>query len=118
MSTHMFFDLKIFTILLLLVLIISFSCRELPQSVESHNIGKAINMPRIHHQWKPDVIDFEKFAINENARDNLIKMGYVISDLNTNFKVLGDAEGIMADNVNHLIYGVADPRGSGSAEGF
>ncbi|MFZ0456263.1 MAG: gamma-glutamyltransferase [Ignavibacteriaceae bacterium] len=82
------------------------------------NIQEAIYMPRFHHQWKPDEIYSEKFAINTDAKDNLIKMGYKLADMQSNFTVLGVAEGIMIDNVNHIIFGAADPRGSGSAEGF
>ena len=82
------------------------------------NIQDAIYMPRFHHQWKPDEIYFEKFAINTDAKNNLIKMGYKLDDMHSNFTVLGVAEGIMIDNVNHIIFGAADPRGSGSAEGF
>ncbi len=82
------------------------------------NIQEAIDMPRFHHQWKPDEIYFEKFAINNDAKDNLRKMGYKFADMQTNFTVLGVAEGIMIDNANHIIFGAADPRGSGSAEGF
>ena len=82
------------------------------------NIQDAIYMPRFHHQWKPDEIYFEKFAINTDAKNNLLKMGYKLDDMHSNFTVLGVAEGIMIDNVNHIIFGAADPRGSGSAEGF
>ncbi|MEJ2614587.1 MAG: gamma-glutamyltransferase [Ignavibacteriaceae bacterium] len=82
------------------------------------NIQEAIDMPRIHHQWKPDEIYFEKFAINTDAKDNLIKMGYKFADMQSRFTVLGVAEGIMIDNLNHIIFGASDPRGSGSAEGF
>ena len=82
------------------------------------NIQEAIDMPRFHHQWKPDEIYFEKFAINTDTKDNLIKMGYKFADMQSNFTVLGVAEGIMIDNVNHIIFGASDPRESGSAEGF
>ena len=82
------------------------------------NIQDAIYMPRFHHQWKPDEIYFEKFAINTDAKNNLLKMGYKLDDMHSNFTVIGVAEGIMIDNVNHIIFGAADPRGSGSAEGF
>ena len=82
------------------------------------NIQEAIDMPRFHHQWKPDEIYYEKFAINNDTKENLVKMGYKFADMHSNFSVLGVAEGIMIDNKNHIIYGAADPRGSGSAEGF
>ncbi len=80
------------------------------------NIQEAVDMPRIHHQWMPDEIFYEKFSLNKDTKEKLIKMGYKLADMRHTFKILGIAEGIMIDN--HIIYGAADPRGSGSAEGF
>ncbi len=82
------------------------------------NIQEAINAPRIHHQWQPDTLSYEKFAINKDAMENLLLMGHTFPDTSDQFKILGLAEGIMIDNDNNVIYGASDPRGSGSAEGF
>lgn len=79
------------------------------------NIQEAIDMPRFHHQWKPDEIYYEQHALITDTKDNLIKMGYKFA---AGYTTLGVAEGIMIDNVNHVIFGAADPRESGSAEGF
>ncbi len=78
------------------------------------NIEKAIDAPRIHNQWLPDRIDYEEFALPLDVKDNLIKMGYKIGEK----RVLGMAEGIMIDNVNHYIYGASDRRGDGFAAGY
>ena len=78
------------------------------------NIQQAIDMPRIHNQWLPDRIDFEKNALSENVKNNLVKMGYKIGEMRT----LGMAEGILIDSANHLIYGASDPRGNGTAAGY
>ncbi|MDR3668021.1 MAG: gamma-glutamyltransferase [Ignavibacteriaceae bacterium] len=76
------------------------------------NIQEAVNAPRIHHQWYPDEIDYEKFGLTEDVQTNLVKMGYKIGDKRT----LGRAECIMfSDN---YFYGASDPRGYGSAEGY
>ena len=82
------------------------------------NISKAITVPRIHNQWYPDVVYSEKFALNNDTIKNLVKMGYHLANISRKFRILGLAEGIMIDNMNHIIYGAADPRGSGSAEGY
>ncbi len=82
------------------------------------NIQEAVNMPRIHHQWKPDEIFYEEYALSKDVRENLIKMGYKLADLTTSFRILGISEGIMIDKNDDMIYGAADPRGSGSAEGY
>jgi gamma-glutamyltranspeptidase/glutathione hydrolase len=80
------------------------------------NIQDAINAPRIHHQWQPDKIFFEKFSINNDAMENLLIMGHTFSDMLDKFKILGLTQGIMIDD--NVIYGASDPRGSGSAEGY
>jgi gamma-glutamyltranspeptidase/glutathione hydrolase len=82
------------------------------------NIQEAVVAPRIHHQWMPDKIYFEKFAINKDAMDNLVKMGYDFSDMNDLIKTIGLVNGIMIDQNNHVIYGASDSRANGSAEGF
>ena len=82
------------------------------------NIQEAVNVPRIHHQWMPDKIYFEKFAINKDAMENLIKMGYDFSDMDDRIKTIGLVQGIMIDQNNHIICGASDSRANGSAEGF
>ncbi|MHB1689006.1 MAG: gamma-glutamyltransferase [Ignavibacteriaceae bacterium] len=82
------------------------------------NIQEAVDAPRIHHQWLPDIIYHEKFAINPDTKEKLIKMGYKLAALSKTFSIIGRAEGIMIDNEDNIIYGAADPRGSGSAEGY
>ena len=82
------------------------------------NIQEAVNVPRIHHQWMPDKIYFEKFAINKDAMKNLVKMGYDFSDMNDRIKTIGLVNGIMIDQNNHIIYSASDSRANGSAEGF
>jgi gamma-glutamyltranspeptidase/glutathione hydrolase len=82
------------------------------------NIQEAVDVPRIHHQWMPDKIYFEKFAINKDAMENLIEMGYDFSDLSDRIKIIGLVQGIMIDQNNHTIYGASDSRANGSAEGF
>ena len=78
------------------------------------NIQQAIDMPRIHNQWLPDKINYEKFGLPADVKNNLKKMGYRLNEVNS----IGDAEGIMIDNKNHIIYGAPDPRGTGLAEGY
>lgn len=82
------------------------------------NIQEAINAPRIHHQWMPDVIFYEKFSLSKDVKENLQKMGYKFEDPDKKFPILGLAEGIQVDNENHIIYGASDPRGSGAAIGY
>ncbi len=78
------------------------------------NIQQAIDAPRIHNQWMPDEITYERLALPLDVKENLIKMGYKLGREQS----LGLAEGIMINNINHIIYGASDPRGPGSAEEY
>ncbi len=42
------------------------------------DIQEAINQPRFHHQWKPERIDFEKYGMTEDVKNNLKLKGQVI----------------------------------------
>lgn len=76
------------------------------------DIQDAINQPRIHHQWLPDIIDFEEFGLTVDVKKNLESMGYKIGTQRS----LGRAEGIMIKN--GIIFGATDPRGYGKAVGY
>ncbi len=40
------------------------------------NIQEAVNAPRIHHQWLPDQIAAEPFALSPDTKDKLNEMGH------------------------------------------
>ena len=80
------------------------------------NIQEAVNAPRIHHQWMPDIIYLEEFAVNKDVLINLEKLGYKFGDRNETFRVLGSAQSILIDG--DKIYGAADPRRGGLAVGY
>ena len=42
------------------------------------NIAEAVDAPRIHHQWLPDLVDAEPFALSPDAARLLTGMGYTI----------------------------------------
>lgn len=78
------------------------------------DIATAINMPRIHHQWKPDKIYYEKFSLPLDVKKNLENMGH-----NLGYgRMLGLVEGIMIDHEDDIIYGATDARGNGLAKGY
>jgi len=78
------------------------------------NIEQAIVKPRIHEQWLPDEIYYEKYGLSPDVKNNLSKMGYKFGPERS----LGLAEGIMIKNSEGIMYGESDPRGPGSAEGY
>jgi len=78
------------------------------------DIQTAIDMPRFHHQWMPDRIDYEPFGMSEDVKENLIELGHHIGNL----RYMGRAEGIIIDRKNGVLWGASDPRGYGKAVGY
>jgi len=77
------------------------------------NIKQAIDMPRIHHQWLPDRIDYEPFSLTIDVKENLLDLDHIPG----NERELGRVEGILIDE-NYLIWGATDPRGYGGVAGY
>jgi gamma-glutamyltranspeptidase/glutathione hydrolase len=58
------------------------------------NIQRAVNAPRIHHQWMPDTIRAEPFGVPEDARKILESLGHRFAERPG---YMGDVEAIMID---------------------
>ena len=41
---------------------------------------EAVDAPRLHHQWLPDILRAEHFALSPDTRDALTAMGYRIEE--------------------------------------
>lgn len=95
------------------VLQVILNCLEFDMSIDD-----AINSPRVHHQWLPDKIYIEQFALSKDVMNKLKEMGYHFEDANNKFTILGLAEGILVDQNKNIYYGAADKRGAGAAIGF
>nr|WP_294517262.1 gamma-glutamyltransferase [uncultured Rhodopila sp.] len=44
------------------------------------NAQEAVDAPRLHHQWEPDVLYAEQFALSPDTRARLERMGYRIEE--------------------------------------
>jgi gamma-glutamyltranspeptidase / glutathione hydrolase len=71
----------------------------------------AVNKPKFHHQWLPDVIFVEK-DFPKKVRDELTAMGYTIQERGA----IGRTELIKIDKKK--ITAIADKRGDDDARGF
>ncbi len=77
------------------------------------DLQQAIDAPRVHHQWLPDRIDHEPFALSAETRAELERMGYELRERRS----IGMAAGIRRTSEGFLA-GYADRRGAGTARGY
>ncbi|MGK4568515.1 gamma-glutamyltransferase [Flavobacterium sp. 3HN19-14] len=79
------------------------------------SMQEAVNAPRFHHQWLPDVVNFEKNGFSEAIKDSLTKKGYKISV--QELPVIGKVDAILVRPDGKLEAG-ADKRGDDKAFGL
>jgi gamma-glutamyltranspeptidase / glutathione hydrolase len=58
------------------------------------NIQEAIDAPRIHHQWLPDRVYMEPYALSSDTRKILTEMGHDV-EIDKNWTIWGQAAGIL-----------------------
>lgn len=79
------------------------------------DIKQAVNETRFHHQWLPNKIDYEAFALSKDTLQNLENMGYTLKQ-QANWSCV---EAITFDPLTHIYYGATDDRRPlGSAVGY
>lgn len=83
-------------------------------------VGQAVQARRIHHQWMPDVINYEPYGMPTDVADALRARGHRLAERNLygapgektplSEYYQGDAETILVDPVTGRREGVSDPR--------
>jgi gamma-glutamyltranspeptidase / glutathione hydrolase len=80
--------------------------------MEGLSAKEAAALPRFHHQWMPDHIEFEASAISENHQQILTQKGHSLKKLNRNY---GNMQIIRWNKKTNIMEAASDPRGDGSA---
>ncbi len=76
------------------------------------NIQEAIDAPRFHHQWLPDVIRYERHGLSPDTLALLTRMGHLAQESEY---PQGAAQGIIYDSKEDVLEGGADHRAPDSA---
>ncbi len=75
---------------------------------------QAVTASRVHHQWFPRKLYFEKFGLSPDTQKMLKNKGHFLVPRSS----MCNAQIIVVDPVSGKIQGASDPRGMGLASGF
>ena len=84
------------------------------------NIKEAVSAPRVHHQWLPDLLRYERWGLARDVVRNLEHRGWTVRQAGN----WGRANGItvryqnLPDSLPRLYLGGADPRRNSVAVGY
>jgi len=79
---------------------------------DGHGPASWVARKRYHHQYLPDVVQFEQDGLTWRERQGLKDMGYRLREIGRNY---GDMQAVMWDKRDHHVSAASDPRGEGLA---
>jgi len=71
-----------------------------------------VELPRFHHQYLPDVVQYEPGAFDASLIESLEKRGHTLKALDSTY---GNMQAIYWDRKTGQVYAASDPRGIGEA---
>jgi gamma-glutamyltranspeptidase/glutathione hydrolase len=70
------------------------------------NVQEAVDAPRIHHQWLPDTVEYERWGLSPDTLALLQGEGYHLNAVSD----IGSVEAILFDPTNNVLEGASDRR--------
>jgi gamma-glutamyltranspeptidase/glutathione hydrolase len=90
---------------MVLLAVLDFAEGELPESW--------VNLPRYHHQYIPDLVQYEKGGLSKDEKRKLILKGHKLKEIKRRY---GNMQAIMLWKRRNINFVASDPRGEGTAE--
>jgi gamma-glutamyltranspeptidase/glutathione hydrolase len=72
-----------------------------------------VSLPRFHHQYLPDAVQYEPGAFDRTMVEGLGALGYRLTALDAPY---GNMQAIYWDKKDGKVYAASDPRGGGEAQ--
>jgi len=79
---------------------------------EGHEPDSWVQVPRFHHQFMPDTVEYEKGALTANELIGLAAMGHQLKEARYNY---GDMQAVQWSRATHQLTAASDRRGEGRA---
>jgi gamma-glutamyltranspeptidase/glutathione hydrolase len=77
-----------------------------------HGPESWVSVPRFHHQYLPDVIEYELGGLSATERTGLRGLGHELKEVERRY---GDMQAVLWDRKSGRVRAASDPRGEGSA---
>ena len=77
-----------------------------------HTPKSWVSLPRFHHQYLPDEVQFEKNGLTKAEQSGLKKLGHKLSEKD---RMYGNMQAILWYKPKNLLFAASDPRGEGEA---
>jgi gamma-glutamyltranspeptidase/glutathione hydrolase len=79
---------------------------------QGHEPDSWVQVPRFHHQFMPDVLEYEKGAITADELTGLAARGHQLKEARYNY---GDMQAVQWNKITHQLTAASDRRGEGRA---
>lgn len=79
---------------------------------KGNNPDSWVRQPRFHHQFMPDVIEYEKAAFTPDELSKLAALGHQLKETKSTY---GDMQAVQLHKGTHSLTAASDPRGVGKA---
>ena len=79
---------------------------------DGHGPDSWVAKKRYHHQYLPDVVQFEQGGLSWQEQQGLKAMGYQLREIDRNY---GDMQAVLWDKKHNRVSAASDPRGEGVA---